>query len=70
MTTSKSISNMALADSAYDGTVASPVYYRHEQVDNVKIFYREAGHPEAPTILLLHGFAASSFMFRDRSRAP
>lgn len=65
MTTSKSISNLAVADSAYDGTVASPVYYRHEQVDNVKIFYREAGHPEAPTILLLHGFAASSFMFRD-----
>ncbi|EKD5158805.1 alpha/beta fold hydrolase [Enterobacter cloacae] len=56
---------MAVADSSYDGTVASPVYYRHEQVDNVKIFYREAGNPEAPTILLLHGFAASSFMFRD-----
>lgn len=65
MTTSTSISNMAVADSSYDGTVASPVYYRHEQVDNVKIFYREAGNPEAPTILLLHGFAASSFMFRD-----
>ncbi|ELV2771295.1 hypothetical protein QNS15_004786, partial [Enterobacter cloacae] len=49
MTTSTSISNMAVADSSYDGTVASPVYYRHEQMDNVKIFYREAGNPEAPT---------------------
>ena len=29
------------------------------------IFYREAGDPRNPTILLLHGFPASSFMFRD-----
>ncbi|WP_342755263.1 alpha/beta hydrolase [Pantoea sp. MBD-2R] len=43
----------------------NPVHYRYEQVDNVKIFYREAGNPKAPTIMLLHGFAASSFMFRD-----
>jgi len=45
--------------------VASQVHYRYEQVDNVRIFYREAGNPEAPALLLLHGFAASSFMFRD-----
>ncbi|WP_087487012.1 alpha/beta fold hydrolase [Tatumella citrea] len=41
------------------------VNYRYEQVNNVRIFYREAGNPKSPTILLLHGFAASSFMFRD-----
>ena len=41
------------------------VHYRHEQVGAVNIFYREAGDPKAPTVLLLHGFAASSFMFRD-----
>jgi len=29
------------------------------------IFYREAGDPANPTLLLLHGFPASSFMFRD-----
>jgi len=28
-------------------------------------FYREAGSPDAPVILLLHGFPASSFMYRD-----
>jgi len=35
------------------------------QVDGVNIFYREAGPTDAPTVLLLHGFPASSFMYRD-----
>lgn len=65
MTSSKSIAATALTASLRSGTAASRVYYRDEQVDNVKIFYREAGDPKAPTVLLLHGFAASSFMFRD-----
>ena len=29
------------------------------------MFYREAGNPANPTLLLLHGFASSSFQFRD-----
>ncbi|SDH81732.1 Pimeloyl-ACP methyl ester carboxylesterase [Vibrio xiamenensis] len=41
------------------------VHYRYEQVDNVNIFYREAGEPTNPSIVLLHGFAASSYMYRD-----
>ncbi|WP_219214314.1 alpha/beta fold hydrolase [Variovorax boronicumulans] len=38
--------------------------HRFEQVGDVKVFYREAGDPRAPAVLLLHGFAASSFMYR------
>src|SRR5262249_39661604 len=34
-------------------------------VSGRKIFYREAGGKNAPTILLLHGFPSSSHMFRD-----
>jgi pimeloyl-ACP methyl ester carboxylesterase len=34
-------------------------------VDGLNIFYREAGSPAAPAILLLHGFPSSSHMFRD-----
>jgi pimeloyl-ACP methyl ester carboxylesterase len=34
-------------------------------VDGLKIFYRAAGDPGAPTILLLHGFPSASHMFRD-----
>ena len=41
------------------------VHYRTLQVDGVDVFYREAGSPQAPAVLLLHGFGASSFMFRD-----
>lgn len=46
---------------------ADPVQtrYRTQQVQGVEVFYREAGRPEAPKVLLLHGFAASSYMFRD-----
>nr|WP_250121402.1 alpha/beta fold hydrolase [Chroococcidiopsis sp. CCMEE 29] len=38
--------------------------HRTIQVDGLDIFYREAGSPNAPTILLLHGFPTSSHMFR------
>jgi hypothetical protein len=41
------------------------VRYRIANVDDVNIFYREAGDPKAPTLLLLHGFPTSSHMFRD-----
>jgi pimeloyl-ACP methyl ester carboxylesterase len=35
------------------------------EVDGVRVFYRAAGDPTAPVVLLLHGFPASSFMFRE-----
>lgn len=41
------------------------VHYRATEVQGVSVFYREAGRPEAPSVLLLHGFAASSYMFRE-----
>ena len=41
------------------------VSYRTITVEGVDIFYREAGNPNNPTILLLHGFPTSSHMFRD-----
>jgi pimeloyl-ACP methyl ester carboxylesterase len=33
--------------------------------DGVEVFYRSAGSPSAPVILLLHGFPSSSHMFRN-----
>jgi pimeloyl-ACP methyl ester carboxylesterase len=41
------------------------IEYRTTEVAGLKIFYREAGPADAPTILLLHGFPTSSHMFRD-----
>jgi pimeloyl-ACP methyl ester carboxylesterase len=35
------------------------------QVDGLNLFYRQAGNPAAPTLLLLHGFPTSSHMFRN-----
>lgn len=34
------------------------------KADGVEIFYRSAGSPSAPVMLLLHGFPSSSHMFR------
>lgn len=41
------------------------VRYKHIEADGVRVFYREAGDPSAPVMLLLHGFPSSSHMFRD-----
>lgn len=43
----------------------SNVRYRHAHVDGLNIFYREAGTPGKPKLLLLHGFPSSGHMFRD-----
>jgi pimeloyl-ACP methyl ester carboxylesterase len=41
------------------------ITYKTVQVNGLKIFYREAGDPSKPTILLFHGFPSSSHMYRD-----
>jgi pimeloyl-ACP methyl ester carboxylesterase len=47
-------------------TVASAhTRYGTAKVGNISIFYREAGAAGAPVVLLLHGFPASSFMYRE-----
>ena len=43
----------------------NPVRYNTIRVNELDIFYREAGADDAPTILLLHGFPTSSNMFRN-----
>jgi pimeloyl-ACP methyl ester carboxylesterase len=40
------------------------VTYNSQRVGDVDVFYREAGSPDRPTILLLHGYPSSSHMFR------
>jgi len=43
-----------------------PVTSVHKvEADGIRVFYRSAGDADAPVLLLLHGFPASSFMFRD-----
>jgi pimeloyl-ACP methyl ester carboxylesterase len=41
------------------------IHRKRIDVDGVRIFYREAGDPNAPVVLLLHGFPASSFQYRE-----
>lgn len=44
------------------------VRYRSVAVGGIKLFYREAGDPAKPAILLLHGFPASSHRWTRRGR--
>jgi len=37
------------------------MYFKTADVAGLRIFYREAGDPSTPTIVLLHGFPSSSF---------
>ena len=41
------------------------ISFKTAQVNGFKVFYREAGDPQAPVVLLLHGFPTSSHMFRN-----
>jgi pimeloyl-ACP methyl ester carboxylesterase len=53
-------SGMASAESLVPFTSIHKV-----EADGVQVFYREAGSPQAPVVLLLHGFPTSSFMYRE-----
>ena len=41
------------------------IRYDKADVDGLSIFYRQAGDPAAPKLLLLHGFPSAGHMFRD-----
>lgn len=42
---------------------AEALHYGWQQVDGPNIFYREGGNPEAPTLVFLHGYPASSIQY-------
>jgi pimeloyl-ACP methyl ester carboxylesterase len=48
-----------------EGEGGPGVHHRTVEIDGLEIFYRDAGSPVAPTVLLLHGFPTSSHMFRN-----
>jgi pimeloyl-ACP methyl ester carboxylesterase len=51
--------------SSHPGNPVFPTRYRTIDIDGASVFYREAGAPGAPVVLLLHGWPSSSAMFRD-----
>ena len=57
--------NATNKDKNQDKMDGQKIGYKTSQVGNVKIFYREAGSPSRPTIVLFHGYPSSSHMFRD-----
>ena len=60
------LATIALLGSYWPSLAAGPVTrYRTVAVGDGKVFYREAGDPKKPALLLLHGFPTSSHMFRD-----
>ncbi|BBI35582.1 alpha/beta fold hydrolase [Cohnella abietis] len=39
--------------------------YHSLEIEGLQVFYRKAGNPDKPVILLLHGFPSASHMFRE-----
>jgi pimeloyl-ACP methyl ester carboxylesterase len=54
-----------LVDASVYPVNAFATRYNTASVDGLEVFYREAGDPANPTLLLLHGFPSSSHMFRN-----
>jgi pimeloyl-ACP methyl ester carboxylesterase len=50
--------------SAQEESLMPAVHHRYATVDGHRLFFREAGDPDAPKLVLLHGFPTSSHMFR------
>jgi pimeloyl-ACP methyl ester carboxylesterase len=46
-------------------THETAIHYRSAEIDGLRVFFREAGSRDAPTLVLLHGFPTSSHMFRN-----
>ncbi|HEX7302799.1 alpha/beta hydrolase [Lentzea sp.] len=44
-------------------TTKTHVKYRQQDVDGISVFYREAGDPRKPKLLLLHGFPSASHQY-------
>lgn len=55
---------MTLPSTAAEASNLS-VKHRNVEIDGIDIFYREAGVPGAPVVLLPHGYPSSSFQFRN-----
>ncbi len=41
------------------------ISHKTASVDGLSVFYREAGTPGSPKLVLLHGFPASSHQYRN-----
>jgi pimeloyl-ACP methyl ester carboxylesterase len=56
---------IVLVQSSYAAADITDIRYKTVKIEGLDVFYREAGNPDNPTILLLHGFPTSSHMFRE-----
>ena len=65
ITTILALLTMVICGSAKTKTNESMVMYHKVQVEDCKVFYREAGSKDKPAVLLLHGFPSASHMFRE-----
>ncbi len=55
--------SFGLVQATFAAEAFGGVSYKTVTIDGLDIFYREAGNPANPTILLLHGFPTYSHLF-------
>jgi len=60
----KSETGSTTADKSKSMKHKHPTLFKTIEIDGITIAYREAGSPDNPTIVLLHGFPSSSHQYR------
>ncbi len=53
------------ADTVSENSHVPTTTVHRVEADGIGVFYRQAGTPEAPVVILLHGFPTSSFQYRE-----
>ena len=59
----KSLDSNKIKEASY--FLPPPTTYNYSKIKDIKLFYREAGDPNKPTIVLLHGYPSSSHTYRN-----
>ena len=65
---SAKVKTIADQKSSTASNASARIHYKAVDINGVSVFYREAGMPGAPVVLMLHGWPSSSAMFRDLIR--
>tara|TARA_R110000787_G_C13437822_1_gene446120 strand:+ start:2617 stop:3606 length:990 start_codon:yes stop_codon:yes gene_type:complete len=57
--------NASIKTESFINITENKTSYKSTKINGLDVFYREAGDENKPTILLLHGYPTSSYMFRN-----
>ena len=64
LTNALALAGSLIVSASFAVAAVPEIHYGIEKVGDLEVFYREAGDPSKPSLVLLHGFPTSSQMYR------